>query len=300
MAVYDQSYLPWSGAYTSRLSRIWAMTWPGLVQPFRSVWILIVIILAFMIVGGWLILLMAIASQAAQNPAAENISKLFFAVGNNIYRVEFFNNYLFSMILMTLSATVGASLISRDLKHNALVMYFSRAITRGDYVAAKFLTLALFLLFVTWVPALLLFAGQLGMGLEKLTLAQRLADLGSITLHSLVIVVPMSAVVLACSSVTRRAYVAGLLWATLFFSSTIFSEVLYQTVRQEWCRMISWTNLTSHLGNFCWQVRLTAGMKPPKPVLQVGWEEPLLILGAVTILSLVIVRRRMRSVEAGE
>ena len=77
--------------------------------------------------------------------------------------------FVYSMILMVLSATVGASIISRDVRHRALLMYFSRSITRADYLLGKFLALVLFLLLVTLGPGLLLFLGQLGMSQERLT-----------------------------------------------------------------------------------------------------------------------------------
>ncbi len=294
MAVYDQSYAPWSGPYAGRPARIWALVRPGLAAPFRSFWILVVVILAFMIVAGWLLILFAVA--ASQMPPI-------FALGNNLYRESFFNNFFFSTILSTLSATVGASLISRDLRHNALLMIFSRAITRGDYVAAKFLTLSLFLLLVTLGPGLLLFLGQIGMGTEKLSAGQRLADLGSITLHSIIMVVPMAAAVLACSSLSKRAYVAGILWAAIYFSSTGFSEILSSTLHEDWCGLLSWTNLTAHLGNYAYQARpVKAGLLggAQAPVLKCGWGTPLLILASVTAASLGIVRWRVRSVEAGE
>jgi ABC-2 type transport system permease protein len=294
MAVYDQSYQPWSGTYAGRFSRIWALVRPGLTAPFRSFWILIVVILAFMVVAGWLMILFAVA--ASQMPQI-------FALGNNIYRENFYNTFIFSTILAVLSATVGASLVSRDLRHNALLMIFSRAVTRGDYVAARFLTLVLFLLLVTLGPGLLLFLGQIGMGTENLTAVQRLADLGSITLHSLILVVPMSAAVLACSSLTKRAAVAGILWAAIFFSSAGFSEILSTALHEDWCGLLSWTNLTAHLGNHVYQARpVQAGLLsgPQAPALRTGLWEPILILASVTVLSLGIVRWRVRSVEAGE
>ena len=116
------------------------------------------------------------------------------------------------MILMVLSATVGASLIARDVRHRALLMYFSRSITRADYLLGKFLSLVVFLLIVTLGPGLLLFLGQLGMSQERLTFGQRMGDLLAITLHSLILTVPMSSVVLAFSSLTKRTYLAAILW----------------------------------------------------------------------------------------
>lgn len=314
MAVHDQSYAPWEGTYVSRFSRVRAIVEAELAQPFKNIWTLIVVILAFVVAAAWVLFLFWASTQAghilqlltqpeSKVAALPQLQKLRFALGNNIYREQFFNNFLFSMVLTVLSATVGASLISRDLKHNALLMFFSKAITRGDYVAAKFLTLVLFLLFVTLGPALLLFLGQLGIGLEKITFGQRLADAGSILLHALILVVPTSAVVLACSAATKRAYLAGVLWATLFFSVEGLSRNLTATVGEEWCKFLSWRNLMQHLGDQVYQSRplgprLMSG--PEQPLLEAGWVGPLLILVSITVASLAFVRWRVRSVEAGE
>jgi len=286
MAIYDQSYTPWAGTYTSRVARIRAMIAMELALPFRNTWVLIVVLSAFAIVGSWLLVLLLITS--AQVPPL-------FALGNQIYREGFFNNPMFSMILMVLSATVGASLISRDVRHRALLMYFSRSITRVDYLVGKFLALVLFLTFVTLVPGLVLFLGQLGMGQERIGTPERLGDLGSIVLHSLILTVPMSAVVLAFSSITKRTYLAAILWVTFYFLSTTLSPTLVLALKTDWPKMLSWQNLTAHLGDLCYAQR-----GPATHVLDCGAGPPLLILGSLTVLSLALVWRRLRSTETEE
>ena len=181
MAIYDQSYDAWSGPATGRLSRILAMVRPGVTAPFRNVWILIIVILAFVIVAAWLLVLLAVATTLANNPRGEVLTNLLFAAGNQIYRANFFNHVIFSMILTVLAISVGAPLISKDLQHNALLMYFSRAITRWDYLAGKFLTLVLFLLVVTLGPALILFFGQIAMGRTSRSDATKPSSWASLT-----------------------------------------------------------------------------------------------------------------------
>ena len=117
MGIYDQSYMPWTGTYTSRWTRIRSIIAMELALPFRKVWIMLIVYLSFSIVGSWLILLFLATSSQILPP---------FALGNRIYREGFFQNPLFSMVLMVLSATVGSSLIARDVRHRALLMYFSR------------------------------------------------------------------------------------------------------------------------------------------------------------------------------
>ena len=51
-------------------------------------------------------------------------------------------------------------LMSADQRTRALVLYFSRALHREDYVLAKVLALVASVLFLTATPLLILFAGQ--------------------------------------------------------------------------------------------------------------------------------------------
>lgn len=293
MAVYDQSYEAWKGAYGPRFIRAWAIARPGILQPFTRFWTLAVVLFIFAIVIGWLLILFALASSAMPD---------LFAMGNLIYRQRFLSNDLFYSVLVILSATVGAPLISRDIRHNALLMYFSRAIGRGDYIAGKFLSLSLFLLFVTLGPGLVLFFGMMGIGTDGLTTGQRLTDLGSLALHCLIIVIPMTSVVLACSSLTSRPYLASILWAGLYFSSLGISELMVHATEESIYELVSWNHLTTTLGEAVWQKRqVAAGMLDLKIEPTPGGAlTPLLILGAITLVSLVVVRLRLRVPEGGE
>ena len=293
MAIYDQSYAPWTGTYASRATRIRSIVEMELAQPFKNIWVLLIVLLAFALVLGWLLILFLVGSVQVNIPA--------FAIGNKIYRDGFFNfppgsNFtLYSMILMVLSATVGASLIARDSRHRALLMYFSRSITRDDYMIGKFLSLFLFLLFVTLGPGLILFVGQLGMGQERLTFGQRMSDLLGVTLHSLIMTVPVSAVVLMFSSLTNRAYLAAIGWSMFYLASETASSTLTFALKADWAKSLSWTNLSAHLATFCYVARA-----PSDPVLKCGWGVPLAILLGVTAVSLGIVWWRLRSVEVEE
>lgn len=287
MGIYDQSYMPWTGTYTSRWTRIRSIIAMELALPFRKVWIMLIVYLSFSIVGSWLILLFLATSSQILPP---------FALGNRIYREGFFQNPLFSMVLMVLSATVGSSLVARDVRHRALLMYFSRSITRADYLLGKLLALISLLMLVTLLPGLLLFLGQLGMSQERLTFGDRMTDLGSITLNSLILTVPMASVVLAFSSLTKRTYLAAILWVTFYFLSASLSPALTFALKADWPKMLSWTNLTNHLADLCYARRGPASA----PILDCGAWPPLLILGSATVLALALVWRRLRSTEVEE
>ena len=68
-----------------------------------------------------------------------------------------------SFFAVLLAALAGPGLVAPDLANNALPLYFSRPLSRLDYVLARLLVLAGLLALVTWIPGLLLFGMQVGM-----------------------------------------------------------------------------------------------------------------------------------------
>jgi ABC-2 type transport system permease protein len=69
---------------------------------------------------------------------------------------------IFVLIFLASQAPV---LMSRDLRHNTVPLYFSRPITRGDYVKARFLAMAAALMLLMTLPLVLLYLGALLAGL---------------------------------------------------------------------------------------------------------------------------------------
>lgn len=295
MAIYDQSYQPWEGTRQSRLRRVWALVLACLRLPFQSTWNLVVVGLIYMLVLGWIFVLYIVAST--DNPPI-------FVLGNNLYRDWFFNLPLFGFLIMILSATVGAAMISRDLQHNALLTYFSKAITRTDYLAAKFLTLVILLLSVTLGPALLLFVGQIAMGTEDLTWTSRIRDLSAVIAHSLIIAVPFAAIVLCFSSLTKRPYVAAMLWILFYLTTWGLPPILDATSGASWNKIVRLQTLTAHAGNACYESRpfrlALIKFDLPQEIVPVPSWVCLLILAAVTGACLAIVRVRLRIPEVRE
>ena len=68
----------------------------------------------------------------------------------------FYANGFLTFMLIILSVFSGADLISSDLKYKAFPLYFSRPLSRGDYLAGKFAVILSYLLAFTLVPGILL------------------------------------------------------------------------------------------------------------------------------------------------
>ena len=67
---------------------------------------------------------------------------------------------LVTFVLALYVAVIAPDIVGRDQKNRTLALYFTRAISRGDYVLAKFLALTSAMLLVTLVPQLVMFLGN--------------------------------------------------------------------------------------------------------------------------------------------
>src|SRR5439155_25053974 len=114
----------------------------------------------------------------------------------------------------------GPTLVSRDLRFNALPLYLSRPVRRIDYFAGKLGVIAFFLVATQVAPAavayLLGVAFSLDVGVVKDT--YRLLWAGP--LYGLVITLSAGTLMLALSSLSRRSIYVGLAW-TGFVSLTL-------------------------------------------------------------------------------
>lgn len=64
-----------------------------------------------------------------------------------------------SMILLVFAAAASPEMLCDDRRENVLPLYYSRGLTRWDYLAAKLLALGSLMLSITLLPALILFLG---------------------------------------------------------------------------------------------------------------------------------------------
>jgi hypothetical protein len=294
MGLVDTSYQPWDGRREGRLRRIAALVRVGVGLAFEGNLTKLVLILAYSTV----ILFLGIMYIQASLPYPWPM-----ALGNNLYR-EYLNSRPYGHMLMLLTAIVGARLISRDLKYNATAMILSKGIARLDYVLGKLAVVSIFLLSATLVPSVMLWVGQIGMGQEELTWAERLRDLAAVTGHALVIVLPSAAAILALSSLSKTAYIPGIAWVLIYFGSEGIGAILVRRVRAEWCKLVTWQNLTAHLGNLMYEQRKVAIGPVSNPrifrsgvEMTYGWTEPAAILAAITVISIAVVFWRLRRLE---
>src|SRR5262249_16718362 len=92
--------------------------------------------------------------RAVQIYAATNLPQASFLAATP----EMFRQFLGQQetFLFFITVYAGAGLIANDRRANALQLYLSKPLTRTEYVFGKLSVLLAFLLFVTWLPAIVL------------------------------------------------------------------------------------------------------------------------------------------------
>jgi len=122
---------------------------------------------------------------------------------------------------------VGAGLIANDRRANALQLYLSKPLTAAEYIAGKLAILFLFLVFVTWAPAMGLLLVQAIFAGSFAFIKNNAYLLPAITLFSLAQVLLASSTMLALSSLSKSSRFVGIMYAGLMF----FTAALFQALR---------------------------------------------------------------------
>jgi ABC-2 type transport system permease protein len=283
MAVYRRGYQRYQGALTSPASRLLVLphfAWQRLMQQ-RLVVILFVIATFWPICCAIFVYLAnhaeLLAGFGPQLSQLLTINAEFFVVFMNAQAV-------FAIVL---SAFAGPSLIAPDLANGALPLYFSRPITRRDYILSRLIVLVGVLSPVTWIPGVLLFFMHSGMaGWSWFAGNWKLGS--GVFLGFMLWILLVSLVALASSAYVKWRIVAGALVIAVFFVLAGAAELMNQVLRVEWAAAAN----PARAMNQIWRAMLGA-----EPNAGPGATECAIVIGSITILLLAILRRKLRPVE---
>jgi ABC-2 type transport system permease protein len=283
MAVYRRGYQRYQGPMASRWARLTVLprfAWKRLFQQ-RLVLLLTVIAMIWPFLCALFIYL---ANHAELLTASSKVFQSFIQVNGNFFMVYMNVQSTFAVIL---SAIVGPGLISPDLANNALPLYFSRPLTRPDYVFARLATLLGILSIITWIPGLLLFAIQTGMAGSDWLQANWRLGLGMIAGFAIWLIL-ISMVALASSAYARVKIVSGGIVLGFFFILSGASAMINGVFRVTWGHAIN----PSWAAGRLWYAML--GIEPPDgPGISVCAS----IIAALIILLALILLRKLRPIE---
>lgn len=116
------------------------------------------------------------------------------------------------VLMVMVVGLIAPPLISQDIRSRAFLLYFSRPLTRGEYLLGKLATLWAYLSVISTMPALALYV--LGVLLSpNLSVVSATWDIPfRIVAASVVLMLPTSVLALCFSSLTQESRYAGFAW----------------------------------------------------------------------------------------
>jgi ABC-2 type transport system permease protein len=183
---------------------------------------------------------------------------------------------------------VGAGLIANDRRANALQIYLSKPLTRGEYIFGKLAILMTFLAMVTWLPAIVLLIVQISFAGNFTFFRNNAFLFPAITVFAFIEVLLASATMLALSSLSKSSRYVAILYASVIFFTQAIYGVMYAVTRST---SLSWMSFSANLA----QLGDVIFRQPPK--YDTPWPVALLVIVGLIVLSGVILERRVRGVE---
>jgi ABC-2 type transport system permease protein len=206
-------------------------------------------------------------------------------------KAETFREYLLQQGVFVFFVTIyiGAGLIANDRRANALQVYLSKPLTRAEYVGGKFAILFIFLVSVTWLPAILLLLVQIMFAGSLTFVRENIFLLPAITLFSLLQVLVSAMTMLALSSTSKSSRFVGIMYAGLiFFTAALFEALRGITGRSSW----AWLSPTDTLEQIAAYIFRAENIPYDLSPLVAALTVVVLIAGSAWILE-----RRVRGVE---
>jgi ABC-2 type transport system permease protein len=280
MPIYDLGYRHWEGEVQSQARRWLIIARRGislLVRNRRFTVLLLLSLLPFLIRG--------VMIYAYFFSESLNVHVPFLKLDGRFY-YDFLRMQAFPIFIMLLYA--GSGLIANDLRYNALQIYFSKPITRFDYILGKLGIITFFTLMVTLVPGLMLFILHISFANSYAVFQENLWLLGSIVLFSTLLCLVNGLIVLALSSLSRSSRFVGLNFFAVFFFSEALFGILKAITRDTHTGLVSLQTNFMRAGEYLFEVPTRFNIEP--------WES-LGVLAGLLILSVVILFWRIRPVE---
>jgi ABC-2 type transport system permease protein len=276
MPIHDQGYRRYAGRREPDGRRWWVIARAGIVERLRERLFLGLLLFAWS----------PFIVRAVQIYVSSNFTQAgFLAPTPETFR-EFLDQQ--SIFVFIVTAYVGAGLIANDRRANALQIYLSKPLTRLEYVTGKLVTLVVFLVAVTFVPAMLLLLLQMLFAGSAAFIGANLFLIPAITLFSLIQVLLSAFTMLALSSLSKsRRFVAMMYAGIVFFTAAMYQALSAITGSRAWA-WISPEDTLDIIANAIFRVP----DPPPLPV-------PVALLTVVLLIaaSIWILERRVRGVE---
>ncbi len=200
----------------------------------KSIWVLLIL-------GSFVVHLFPILSSFLL--PTEKLTAEMMVKGEGMLLGGYLDSMIFFIFTILFAAVVSSDLISKDIKDNSLVLYFSRPVKVRDYITGKFGAalgvMTLFCLLPPVIYCLSVIATQTGS-----VYADSLEVLGSTVIAGFFTSFIFLPYALLLSSLTKRKSYSGVGTFMSFFVLTIISQ-LFADFHSNW-KLVSPSNLLSY------------------------------------------------------
>lgn len=325
MPLHDVGYRAWSGRKSWHWTRWWVVAAVGIQLAFRTSWLSRMLAFSWIpaIVIGvgffayeqsivnptlrvWIANLVMLAS--ADGDLARAVMRSPEDVRHEVWSslvLAFFRYPQAIMMLITIGI-VAPKLISYDLRNRGYLLYFSRPLRIWEYMLGKSLILWFFLALITTIPAVCLYV--MGVLLSPhLNVLELTWDIPlRILVASVTLMLPTSAVALACSAMTIESRYAAFSWFALWIVGWVSYSILSFGERigdasvqisgpgQRMMQIVEFQSRWELLSPYHLLGRVQQWVFGMYPEDRAIWPY-LLMLSMVTLVSLWFVHRKLRS-----
>lgn len=204
------------------------------------------------------------------------------------YFKTYFTNESMLFIIVFILILCGSGLISDDLKHNSLQLYFSRPIKKKDYFFGKTAVIVFFLFIVTLIPGLVFFVMKLVFsGSFKFFISYPWLPL-SVIGYSFIVTGFFSFYTLFLSSISKnRRYVAILIFGIYIFSD-IFFAIFYDNFRSHYFSLLSLRANLQQVGAYIFG---------QKTGYDIPWIYSFLVLLSICVLASFVLKKKVKGIE---
>lgn len=247
MPIHEIGYRSWSGPTRSPWLRWWCISRTGIALALRtkltrrlSLFALVPVfwvVPMFFAIGlatdpeqeqisqGWLSLVRwLINDETLLRELRDDPSRLRGPIWNDVFLL--LQSWSQLITAMVITVAVAPALISRDLRSKAYLIYFSKPITKLDYLLGKVGVIGGYLAWFTLVPSLLIYVLSIVFAPNADALSQTISVVPSIVSAALITILPITAVSLLLSSSTKDERIATFAWVAVCFGGHIAESTL--------------------------------------------------------------------------
>jgi ABC-type transport system involved in multi-copper enzyme maturation permease subunit len=289
--VFEQHYTPWQGTLNPRWMRNWAILRHHLLGIFRKghrPWTMptrIFILIAFLasLSDAGMTLLSGLVGSS-------EFHSLFGVSRDNLYGhvLGFFpRNVLYYPII---AALLVGSVISEDREHGTSALYFSRPVSRVDYVGMKFVSVSLIQALVVLGSYILYFLAEVvayGRGWAWMVDVFPMFLAGFVA--GLLLIFTYTSIGLSLSSVSTGRFFPGIGLLAIVFGSKTLASIVKNLFGREILYLTSPYDCVAHVGQAIIGTQTTYD--------QYSWTYSLLALAIMNALALYVLASRVASME---